>query len=52
MNLLGGTLLAQKKYADAEPFLRQGYTGMKQGEGTMTAQWRFRLTEAGERVVR
>jgi len=52
MNLLGGTLLAQKKYADAETFLLQGYRGMKQAEATMPAQWRFRLTEAGERVVR
>jgi tetratricopeptide (TPR) repeat protein len=52
MNLLGGTLLGQKKYAEVEPLLVQGYEGMKQGEATMTAQWRFRLTEAGERVIR
>jgi eukaryotic-like serine/threonine-protein kinase len=51
-NLLGGTLLAQKKYADAEPLLVQGYEGMKQAEAMMIAPWRFRLTEAGERVVR
>jgi tetratricopeptide (TPR) repeat protein len=52
MNLLGGTLLGQKKHAEAEPLLVQGYEGMKQGEATMTAQWRFRLPEAGERVIR
>jgi len=51
-NLLGGTLLAQRKYADAEPLLLQGYEGMKQGEASMVAQWRFRFSEAGERVVR
>jgi serine/threonine-protein kinase len=51
-NLLGGTLLGQKEYAEAEPLLVQGYEGMKQGEATMTAQWRYRLPEAGERVVR
>jgi serine/threonine protein kinase len=52
MNLLGGALLGQKKYAEAEPLLVQGYEGMKQGEATMIAPWRFRLTEAGERVIR
>jgi pentatricopeptide repeat protein len=52
MNVLGGTLLGQKKYADAEPLLLQGYAGMKQAEATMIAPWRFRLTEAGERVIR
>jgi tetratricopeptide (TPR) repeat protein len=52
MNLLGGTLLGQKKYAEAESLLLQGYEGMKKGEATMVGQWRFRLTEAGERVVR
>jgi hypothetical protein len=51
-NVLGGILLGQKKYTEAEPLLVQGYEGMKRGESTMTGQWRFRLTEAGERVVR
>jgi serine/threonine protein kinase len=50
-NVLGGALLGQKKYAEAEPLL-QGYEGMKRGEATMVAQWRYRLTEAGERVIR
>src|SRR5439155_22948964 len=31
-SLLGATLLAQKKYADAEPLLLSGYEGMKQRE--------------------
>jgi hypothetical protein len=51
-NLLGSSLLGQKKYADAEPLLLQGYEGMKQAEATMVVPLRFRLTEAGERVVR
>src|SRR5262249_43733679 len=29
-SLLGASLLGQKKYADAEPFLLQGYEGLKQ----------------------
>ena len=52
MNLLGGTLLGQKKYAEAEPLLLQGYEGMKQREKTIVGQWRYRLTEAGERLIR
>ena len=52
LNLVGGALLGQKRYAEAEPLLLQGYEGMKQGEATMTGQERYRLTEAGERVVR
>jgi tetratricopeptide (TPR) repeat protein len=52
MNLLGGTLLGQKKYADAEPLLLQGYEGMKRGEAIMVGHERFHLTEARERVVR
>ena len=36
-SLLGGALLGQKKYADAEPLLTTGYEGMKQREQTMPA---------------
>jgi len=52
INLLGGTLLGQKKYAEAGPLLLQGYEGMKQVETTIVAQERYRLAEAGERVIR
>jgi len=52
MSVLGGALLAQKKYAEAEPLLVEGYKGMKQAEAKMFAMFRFRVTEAGERVVR
>ena len=31
-SLLGASLLGQKKYAEAEPFLLQGYEGMKARE--------------------
>jgi serine/threonine protein kinase len=51
-NVLGGSLLAQNRYAEAEPLLVQGYEGMKRAENAMTANWRYRLPEAGERVIR
>ncbi len=50
-SLLGGALLGQKKYAEAEPFLLKGYEGMKQREKTIPPQGRPRLTEALERLV-
>jgi tetratricopeptide (TPR) repeat protein len=51
-NVLGGALLGQTKYAEAEPLLVQGYEGMKRAEATMRAYWRYRLPEACERVIR
>jgi len=51
-SLLGGALLGRKKYADAEPFLRDGYEGMKQREKTIPASARsIRLKESLERIV-
>ena len=50
-SLLGGALLGQKKYADAEPLLVQGYEGMKALEAKMPPKARYRLTEALERLV-
>jgi tetratricopeptide (TPR) repeat protein len=50
-SMLGGALLGQKKYADAEPLLIAGYEGMKQREATIPPQARDRLTEALERLV-
>jgi hypothetical protein len=44
-------MLGQKKYADAEPLLKEGYEGMKQREKTMPAAAKVRLTEALERLV-
>ena len=39
---LGGSLLGQKKYAEAEPFLLSGYEGMKQREQSIPAAGRAR----------
>jgi tetratricopeptide (TPR) repeat protein len=52
MSLLGGALLGQGKYAEAEPLIVPGYEGMKLREGTIPSQGRPRLDEAAERVVR
>jgi tetratricopeptide (TPR) repeat protein len=52
-SVLGAALLGQKKYADAEPLLLQGYAGMKQSEtGTPFGERRRLLTDAVERIVR
>ena len=50
-SMLGGSLLGQKKYADAEPLLRTGYEGMKQREKTIPAQAKVRLSEALDRLI-
>jgi hypothetical protein len=50
-NLLGGSLLGQKKYAEAEPLLRKGYEGMKQREKTIPQEGRVRLSEALDRLI-
>jgi hypothetical protein len=49
--MLGGALLGQKKYAEAEPLLLQGYEGMKQREARISATGKFGLTKALERLV-
>lgn len=51
-SMLGATLLDQKKYADAEPFLVQGYEGLKQRESDIGPNRQRRLTEAVERLVK
>ena len=52
-SLLGVALLAQKKYAEAEPLLLQGYEGLKAREGQIPPVYaRHRVAEAGARVVR
>ncbi len=48
---LGGALLGQKKYAEAEPLLLAGYEGMKQREQTIPAAAKGRIREALERLV-
>jgi tetratricopeptide (TPR) repeat protein len=49
---LGGSLLGQKKYADAEPLLRDGYAGMKERAAQIPSSAKTDLTEALERLVR
>jgi tetratricopeptide (TPR) repeat protein len=51
-SLLGGSLLGQKKYGEAEPLLLAGYEGMRQREGTIPPiDRKVRLAEAIERLV-
>jgi tetratricopeptide (TPR) repeat protein len=50
-SLLGGSLLGQHKYAEAEPLLRRGYEGLKARERSIQADDRTCLTEALERLV-
>jgi serine/threonine protein kinase/tetratricopeptide (TPR) repeat protein len=49
---LGDVLLSQKKYAEAEPFLLQGYDGLQQRKNFIYDINRSSLTEAAERLVR
>jgi hypothetical protein len=49
--MLGGALLGQKKYAEAEPLLSKGCQGMKDLEDKIPPQGKVRLVEALERLV-
>jgi hypothetical protein len=49
--LLGGSLLGQKKYAEAEPLLRKGYEGLKQWEKALEPRDAPRLPEAVDRLI-
>jgi hypothetical protein len=50
-NLLGGSLLGQKKYAEAEPILLSSYEGMKQREGKIPSAGKARVKENLRRLV-
>ena len=50
-SMLGGALLGQKKYADAEPLLIKGYEGMKSVESSIPAAQRVRLAKACDRLI-
>ncbi len=50
-SMLGGALLGQKKYAEAEPLLLAGYEGMKQRETKIPPQGKVRVTEAEGRLA-
>jgi hypothetical protein len=49
--VLGICLLGQKKYANAQPLLKQGYEGMKQRKQTIPPAGQARVAEAVERLV-
>jgi hypothetical protein len=50
-SLLGGSLLAQKRFAEAEPLLIQGYEGMKARQAKIPPRSKQRLAEAGARII-
>jgi non-specific serine/threonine protein kinase/serine/threonine-protein kinase len=50
-SMLGEALFGQKRFAEAESLLLQGYEGIKQREAKMSANAKVRLTEALERLV-
>jgi serine/threonine protein kinase len=52
-SMLGGALLGQKKYADAEPLLVKGYEGMKEREVKIpkTGGAELRIPEALDRLI-
>ena len=50
-SMLGGALLGQKKYEEAEPLLLKGYEGIKQREKTIPPQGSPRIPEALDRLI-
>jgi len=48
---LGGALLGQKKYAEAQPLLLTGYEGLKEREKTIPPPGKIRLPEALDRLI-
>jgi len=51
-SLLGATLAGQKKYAEAEPLLLEGYTGMLARKDLIASPDRYHLNLAHEWLVR
>jgi serine/threonine protein kinase len=50
-SLVGGALLGQHRYAEAEPFLVEGYEGMRQREQRIHPTFKLWVSKAGERLV-
>jgi tetratricopeptide (TPR) repeat protein len=50
-SMLGGALVGQQNYAEAEPLLLQGYEGLKQRQDKIPPEGKVRLPEALERLV-
>jgi WD40 repeat protein/tetratricopeptide (TPR) repeat protein len=51
LSSLGGVLLGQKKYAEAEPMLLKGYRGMRERESTIPPIGKDRIPDALDRLV-
>jgi hypothetical protein len=51
-SLLGGALLSQGRFAEAESLVVPGYEGLKAREATISASDRVFVREAAERVIR
>jgi serine/threonine protein kinase len=51
MSQLGASLAGQKKYAEAEPLLVQGYEGLKARQAKISAPSKKYLVEAAARIV-
>ncbi len=52
MSMLGGALLGQGHFAEAEPLVLPGYEGMKAREAKIPTPGKTRLPEAAQRIVR
>jgi hypothetical protein len=52
MSLLGGSLVGQGRYTEAEPLVVDGHEGLKARAARIPAPEGFRLREAAERVIR
>jgi len=50
-SLLGGALIGQKKYAEAEPLLLKGYEGMQTRQKSIPQQGATRIPEAIDRLI-
>jgi serine/threonine protein kinase/tetratricopeptide (TPR) repeat protein len=50
-SMLGGSLLGQKKYAEAESLLLSGYEGMKARENAISLRAQPRMADAIERLI-
>ncbi len=50
-SILGGVLLGQKNYSDAEPYLVKGFEGMKSREKNIPPQGSTRIPESLDRLI-
>jgi tetratricopeptide (TPR) repeat protein len=51
MSMLGGALLGQKKYAEAESLLLQGYSGLQERAAAVPPQGKVLISEALDRLI-